>query len=772
MLLQVKVPVKKSTLCERQGLCGFSKKRGRCAIADDCESTNACKNFGACHKGKWLDREACYPTSPKDCTQTKECYLRGRCKIQQHANGWTCVVAPNNTATNCLGTACDTLCNGRSCRQYGRCHFEPKTNSCVIKTQQDCIQSTNCRDYGQCEPKENQCIGSVCSSSSVSCRFHGHCKFTSTASGQLCVPATDQNCTDSQACLEEGLCTKAGDRCIATTDAHCIASNACKKHGRCLNVSSRCGIDDCKVTEICKQRGLCRKHPSEDRCIAAIDADCIKSQNCLLYGWCKQQSGKCAFDSHSKTPCKNACIEYGHCKRGTVEHQIGCSALSDGDCAKSTLCKDSGKCHALKGKCVASATNCVNSRTCRLYGLCKQKGTLCISSSEEKCRSSLMCRLKGHCIYDAKADSCLFEAQSCLLRPCEEFGRCKEVGSTPENKKCISENSNDCQKSAVCKLYGHCFKKDDGCAAAFQSQKALCPTTCRLPDCKRDTNCKGNECCYIPRCQDHGSCLRTGGCNQRNLYFIGYINTLGCYPLSTKDCRKGLSCKQNGFCTYNKKYAACIASNHVDCQFSDVCKNKGECVANPPDNLVSAFAEKGTCFVPRPTATSNPCENTIFCKKYGMCTYASGTCQATADTDCKTKEICTKYGRCKARSFKLTDLHTTKLRGEPKDPQLGLYLVDLVARAALGQVGICVAFSEEDCQKSDECKSGSFQTCGFDFVKQHCTACRLSSECDHYGQCGHFQGKCIATRQADCTRSRNCKVNNKCTLDTKTGICK
>ena len=90
------------------------------------------------------------------------------------------------------------------------------------------------------------------------CELEGLC---SAARGDLCIAATNSDCTDSKACLG-GRCSARGGVCVAANDQDCRQSWACKGYGRCYfdgkDACKATDADDCAVSTRCTREGECR----------------------------------------------------------------------------------------------------------------------------------------------------------------------------------------------------------------------------------------------------------------------------------------------------------------------------------------------------------------------------------------------------------------------------------------------------------------------------------------------------------------------------------
>jgi hypothetical protein len=165
-------------------------------------------------------------------------------------------------------------------------------------------------------------------------------------------------------------------------------------------------------------------------------------------------------------------------------------------------------------------------------------------------------------------------------------------------------------------------------------------------------------------------------------------------------------------------------------------------------------------------ARSVPCTN------YGLCDFKNNTCQASTDSSCKSKSICTQFGRCTARNLSVQGLNTDKIK-KKKDPQLSVYLRDLLSKAANGSVGFCIATKQQDCEASKNCKDSNKKHCGVDSTTFRCVTCDKSTDCSLYGKCTYdaTTGTCVVGSEADCKQSRECTALGKCSFNSTSKIC-
>lgn len=192
------------------------------------------------------------------------------------------------------------------------------------------------------------------------CRFYGSCTVREgphrSVVGANCIAGSDGDCRQSLACRRYGKCFLSDhDRCIAGKDDDCQVSDHCATYGLCelrgISCSRRHASgseppDPCYST--CRSTGACRRDGAT--CLVASDADCRRSDGCVL-------SGNCSMSSDSPAVCEPA---------------------SDHDCAASDSCFDHGTCSYRPGDGAA-------------------KRATCVVGSDEQCRRSLRCLVEKKC---------------------------------------------------------------------------------------------------------------------------------------------------------------------------------------------------------------------------------------------------------------------------------------------------------------------------------------------------------------------------------------
>jgi hypothetical protein len=133
-----------------------------------------------------------------------------------------------------------------------------------------------------------------------------------------------------------------------------------------------------------------------------------------------------------------------------------CPPATEGECAASANCAQSGMCHLRGEDCVVlSSADCQASTGCTTYGLCKQRGDACVAD-DEGCRKSTECSLSGSC-YPLSTYNCepASDADCARSRNCKAKGECWKVRGT-----CGAKTDADCSASDGCRTEGRCYVGD------------------------------------------------------------------------------------------------------------------------------------------------------------------------------------------------------------------------------------------------------------------------------------------------------------------------
>ena len=209
----------RSSVCEKEGACSYSKGSCRPTTGAHCAQSTACQQHGLCE----LVDGRCAATRPEHCEKTAACAYGGRnCSVQDGHCG--------------LERADPNICAlTTGCRQRGACSLRASGYhgvGCAPAGARDCERSVECATLGNCALVLDYPNGG---------EPHASCAVTGPS-----------HCASSELCARSGLCTAveteassanrspAPMRCVAIEDAHCAPSAACKKAGRCTARQGQC----------------------------------------------------------------------------------------------------------------------------------------------------------------------------------------------------------------------------------------------------------------------------------------------------------------------------------------------------------------------------------------------------------------------------------------------------------------------------------------------------------------------------------------------------
>ncbi len=161
-------------------------------------------------------------------------------------------------------------------------------------------------------------------------------------------------------CKLSGLCAwdAERDRCVAASDEDCARSDSCKNGGLCAREGVACvGTSEahCRASEGCRRDGACSfTSPGLFPCVAQGE-DCKASESCRRKGRCTALGGACQVKDADDCAASEACTRHGQCSakptwQGDVTVFV-CAALSNDDCARGDECKTDGRCSAVDGAC-------------------------------------------------------------------------------------------------------------------------------------------------------------------------------------------------------------------------------------------------------------------------------------------------------------------------------------------------------------------------------------------------------------------------------------
>ncbi len=224
-------------------------------------------------------------------------------------------------------------------------------------------------------------------------------------------------CAQSEACKQEGKCTRQFGACGATSRDDCARSLACKWLGKCtLYTDLQCAAISnraCRESDICEFQGLCRARNGE--CVAPTVK--VRRTTILKHITISERIGnQCRYAAvgdglldalRGAEPPKNPrppkldksrlsrhCARHGRCSTNNGK----CVADTHADCAVSQDCKRLGKCTAVGGRCVVgSGAGCPQSVKCRVVGGCTARDGVCSAVSGRDCKQAKLCVLAGYC---------------------------------------------------------------------------------------------------------------------------------------------------------------------------------------------------------------------------------------------------------------------------------------------------------------------------------------------------------------------------------------
>lgn len=367
------------------------------------------------------------------------------------------------------------------CLESGQC--EQVGSRCRATTAAHCRASGRCKAHGQCTlgrgANRGSCViggAADCASADV-CAVTGRCGFA----GGRCVAIDDADCRRAANCRSEGLCWLDGESCRARSAADCVASSGCRSHGACVFDDGQCSAtaETCRASVQCRKEGVCSLHRGE--CQVGTDADCRGSDRCRVDGRCSARGRQCVAagddDCADSGLCKNLgqctarggkcittdredCISAGLCAREARCTPIGGACrIYDGDCARSRLCGDDGRCATEQGRCVArTRQGCAESTGCKLYGLCEPVDGEC-RATDADCRRAKVCREEGQC--SARFGRCV----AARAEDCDNGSLCRDQGRcTPQDSVCKPTRPEHCTTSTGCRTQGACTLAGDVCA--------------------------------------------------------------------------------------------------------------------------------------------------------------------------------------------------------------------------------------------------------------------------------------------------------------------
>jgi len=270
----------KSELQEKSGKLKATikklKKEAKKLRADyTCASHLKCKKEGLCnYQLSPQGFSSCIAKRQKDCLQSLGCIDNGKCVLDSQAR-------------KCVASSSNWCRESKECENNGHCHATflntVKRWRCLPSSEKHCAESIRCIQFGHCTYGD---FGYKCNSD-----FLDFCPEVK----KYCVPGSTSQCRQSFVCADNGLCTYKGGKCVATRQA-CLKSNGCWGLGKCTPKQGKCVIAstaDCQRSVNCRVEGYCTFDKNRKDCIVGSDSNCSRSENCSAQGHCFAKNGMC-----------------------------------------------------------------------------------------------------------------------------------------------------------------------------------------------------------------------------------------------------------------------------------------------------------------------------------------------------------------------------------------------------------------------------------------------------------------------------------------------
>lgn len=217
----------------------------------DCQKSESCLMSGACSYVR-IGRDAdqlsdCVPSTDGECASSKLCRALDRCSLLVKDRVPRCATRYEIDQEECPSCKLDGLCraSGGTCRPIGdadcrdseacktarRCKVSPDGTKCVAPIN-DCIESEACITEGRCRLGANNSCEAGSDDDclkSKACKSERRCVFDLT--NRTCVKGFDR--IECKSCKLDGKCHQWKDRCVPFSNANCADSQACKKEGLC-----------------------------------------------------------------------------------------------------------------------------------------------------------------------------------------------------------------------------------------------------------------------------------------------------------------------------------------------------------------------------------------------------------------------------------------------------------------------------------------------------------------------------------------------------------
>eukprot|EP00794_Sanderia_malayensis_P011918 gene11918-13152_t len=396
------------------------------------------------------------------CDVLRPCQNNATCL--QVPNGYSCQCSAGYTGQNCSQDVNE--CALSPCLNAGVCQNQPGSFNCICPSNYTGQRCEIFLDF--CSP--NPCSVGNCSNDYTQGTFN--CSCPAAFSGRQCqVHVCDVNnpCRNGATCVRN--VGGATCQCVpGYTGQNCsydileCASNPCQNNGHCIEgvnsytcgcpvefTGSRCEtpVNYCTGNP-CKNSGTC-VNDYAGRTYKCVCPTYATGRNCEVYlGPCFynpcMNNGTCAETAGYSYTCS---CKFGY--NGTRCEDITCGCLNGGRCVDygdrvQCLCQNGfggTLCEAYYGDCRNNASlKCFSDSDClpSVYGYtCKCRSHLsgsrtCGRISEcNPCLNNAGCTLVGlsltcNCLPGYTGQFCQFDVNECLNNPCQNGGKCREVG--------------------------------------------------------------------------------------------------------------------------------------------------------------------------------------------------------------------------------------------------------------------------------------------------------------------------------------------------------
>ena len=579
------------------------------------------------------------------CQPMISCYTNSNCPPPMHCNSESqrCINYCNKdcpTNYKCIDKRCQPDVQVEECYHSNECSPVTYCDNLLHQCQHYCLQDTECDDNkkclaGKCIPsgpcdncgdlqqcRNKRCVAIECSSwhtcgpdevckygqcvTVAECQEDRDCLFGYECIKNICLPFKScRSCNENEICRKingVSLCIP-----IIACSGLCPVGMACNE-GQCIPV---CGKKECKVSEHCVNEECYEFTVTNPKCTK--DVHCGSSQVCkdnlCITVECLKDTD-CSVDN--EICITNKCIplhcEKDHdCPRGLNCHMGACQTcpnvneyLLENTC-QAIQCQENVDCPSpyicKQRKCVV----CQGNDDCPIGKSCKQiTGNLhkCVNIIES-CKYSADCNLGYKCVDEVCRLSCLSDSNCNLGETCER------------------------ETTSVLICMPVCSRRCNGLAQQCK------PTKCFVPECRKDTDCKGNKFCSGGYCINLIQCQSNGDCQDNQNCVLG-------------TCLFEASCKLSDDCPYGKicRNNICLP-DEVRCKLDIHCPEMMRCRNN--------ICHWSKC------SKDYHCANAGYklrkCQK-GICVpfCVGSSCKGCkSDSDCVTGGIC-KEGKCEVRN--------------------------------------------------------------------------------------------------------------------------